>query len=232
MYEYIGIGMVFFGSLIAVIGALLHGVSSSKETKRIINKTDTLIVKSEEAILKSEEAIARMTGGDSWCFISPSIVQGQNTKGLNKSHLLLQLVHNGYYPIPEIRLKIMIAKEIDNVSKRYGYEGYFFEDNITWVGMDFNGMAGKMIPSIDISKESEMRLSVSIGATNASIDQKIVLRRDHNKKWFLAFEVMKYELNKVETTSYNIGQKSGKPIKIHEMIQDGFPNKENLDFWK
>ncbi|MEQ8553757.1 MAG: hypothetical protein RIC06_09725 [Cyclobacteriaceae bacterium] len=232
MFEHIGIGMVFLGSLIAVIGALLHGISSSRETKRIINKADTLIVKSEEAIQKSEEAIDRMTGGDSWCFISPSIVQGKNKKGENKSHLLLQLIHNGYYPIPEIRLKIMIANKIDNINKRYGYEGYFFEDNITWLGMDFNGMAGKMIPSIDISNESEMRLSVSIGATNASIDQTIVLRRDKNKIWFLAFEVMKYELDKGKTSSLDIGQKSGTPIKLHEMIQVGFPNEENLDFWK
>lgn len=211
--------MIFSGSLLAVIGAFLLNFQNSKENKQLHDKV-------EHGIEVSEKAINHITGGDSWCHLGTQLF----VINPNKLIVHFKLIHEGFFPIPEVRVRLSEAipeKSNDANVKRYSSK-IIHQDKITWFGIDSGNPV--VFPILKLSPTdsiNEIKYDVEIGAPNGDIIQQIVLRKDTNNVWVSATKVYRTVWDEKASEGNQIGVKTGRPILLYEFVPDNFPLAEN-----
>ena len=212
--------LIFFGSILAIIGAFLLNHKNSQESKILLRKVET-------SIEKSENAINHITGGDSWCYYDVRLYNIFNEhKVLVKQDLTLVLKHDGIYPIPEVHIKFYeLVPDPTNSNSHQLITIY--EGKRSWLGMD--GFNPNQILNLELNdKLNVARYQVDFGAPNGAITQEIIFKKDILKKWHYATKVERLIMDKTSPDELNRRPKQGRPQTLYQYIDKNFPDKNSL----
>lgn len=217
--------LIFIGSIAAIIGACLLNYSNYKANQKLLNKAET-------GIEKSENAINHITGGDSWCYYDVRLSNLVNeNKEVIKQHLSLVLEHDGFYPIPEVHIKIFKLVPDKTVVNSYQLHK-IHEQKISWFGMDGFFFNPNQLFNLELDDNlKEDRYQVNIGAPNGAITQEIIFKKDSINLWNYATKVERIKIDYSTPDENNRRQKQGHPITLYQIIGNGFPDKQSLG-WK
>ena len=180
----LGIILIGLGTLLTLLG---QQEIFNRSNKQLSEQTDKIAELSKDNIELSKEIsklnkkfTADLTGGDSYCYLSPI----RSTKFLS-----LQLIHVGKYPLYDIDIRIFDTTKLENIEKKRNFKNKPLELYKRYpVGNLMPGRTLFLDPLPLSTSIRNQKYAIDINARNGYVSQKIYARYEENK-WYLAYKV-------------------------------------------
>jgi len=191
MFNYVNGPTIFLliGGLFTIAGAFWAGIDTAKQEKLINERNKEIAALSQENKELSTKMVDLITGGDSYAYYE---IGARHAEGISKNiGLRLHLV--GKFPLTDVSIKVMRlikTKETNTPNESHHIES-IAEYHYSLITHELLFSSTSM-PIIDISKEENRIIQISISSRNGEINQQIQFIKKKNGYYAMATKVTKY----------------------------------------
>ncbi len=171
--------------LVVFIGVVMSASSALWASVRQTQSERELRVRSDEIAELNRTIAASVTGGDSFCYLTPTLGDGTTNSPI------LMLVHEGEYPLYDVGIRMVNLERAAAVEEGevLTYEMATQADTVYNPG-NLSPNQARVLGSLELPNEEQQSYNVFIGARNGFVTQLIRLRHI-NGRWKKALKVVR-----------------------------------------